>query len=294
MPGIVVREGADSVVVEERVIAALRERWGIDGPLTAYPDGSQARAWRIDADGGPFVARLTGDTMEHLTVGLRMSELLDAAGVNAGKPIRALDGSIAVDMASGRLAVLEHVPGSPPTVDDLDTAELGRLLATVHRAVAGVDLSGAWTVEDVCSYERAGVLDDHPAWVHDFVPRMLDAVAAWAPDREQLLRGDGFGILVEDGATTGMIDWGATRWGSVADDIGCWTVHLGPLFDGYEAVTARFIDAYREVAPLTEREVVAVPMFQGYRLASRPAYVTDPAKLAGIERWVAGWRAVYD
>lgn len=86
-----------------------------------------------------------------------------------------------------------------------------------------------------------------------------------------------------------MIDWGATKWGLVADDIGCWTLHLGRLHHDYARIASEFIVAYRDTAPLTDREARAVPLFQRLRLATRPPYVQDQSVLRGIKRWIDEW-----
>ena len=269
---------------------AVAEHWGLRGPITELDRGSTARAWRIDTDSdGPLVARLTDFPRAHVELGLRVAEAVDDAGITAGRPLRTLDGAHCVEVPGGRLALLRFVPGRMLERDEIDVAELGRLLARVHVAIAPLDGVGAWSLDDACTHLRDGLLPDHPAWVRPFVDDRLAAVEAWEPERLQVTRGDGPEVRVVDGAIVGMIDWGACRWSSVADDIGIWTVHLGPICGGYDEVVSTFVDAYRSVAPLTAHDEASIEVFQGLRLADRPPYVTDAVELARIEAWVDGW-----
>jgi Ser/Thr protein kinase RdoA (MazF antagonist) len=291
--------GVDAVEV---VGDALAQHWGLHGrPLTECTPGSLSRAWLVaglDHAEPAGVAKLARNTLEHFDVGLRVSEIINAAGITSGVPILTQRGERAVAMTVGdaphSLAVLTFVRGTPPT-DRLffGPAELGRLLGRVHASLAGVELSGGWTTEDVIEHTEGGILPNHPGWVAAFVHPALAAVKRWMVDatpRCQLLRGDGPEILVDGGHFAGLIDWGATRWGSVSDDIGCWTVHYGRFYDTYRSFTETFVAAYRDEAPLTAEEEDAIPLFQAFRLASRPTYMQDESTLADMKRWVDTWR----
>jgi Ser/Thr protein kinase RdoA (MazF antagonist) len=278
--------------MNDAIATALRERWRITGDLTELDRGSTARAWRVDTtDQGPLVARLTPFPTDHVELGLRVAERVDREVIPAGAPVRTTDGALTVDVRDERLALLRFVPGQTIAIEDIDVAALARLLARVHVAIADIDPAGAWTIDTDVAYIRAGMRDEQPAWVRDFVLPTLDAVEAWQPEREQVLRRDGFAVHVNDGEYVGLIDWGASMFGSVAVDIGIWTVHLGPIADGYLAVLRTFVDAYREIAPLTQHEEDAIPLFQRLRLADRFPGVTDCEQLTGLRQWVKGWDA---
>ncbi len=240
-----------------------------------------SRAWLLSSGTDQVVAKLSSDEQAHFELGLELSELVNADGLRTGVPIRTRQGELSVALDGRRLAVLEHVPGRAPTPDDLDPFGLGRILGRVHSSIAiAAGPGAAWTVDDVCDQTRDGMLAEHPTWIVEFVNDAIARVQSWRPPREQMLRGDGFEILLEDGAISGLIDWGATRWGSVADDIGCWTVHLGPMCGGYAAATRTLIDGYRTTAPLSDEEAEAVVLYQRLRLATRPAYVSDLRELS--------------
>jgi Ser/Thr protein kinase RdoA (MazF antagonist) len=274
------------------IAAALQQHWGITGELTELDRGSTARAWRVDTTNhGPLVARLTPFPVEHVELGLRVAERVDRDVIPAGAPVRTMIGELTVDVGGERLALLRFVPGRPLTVEDVDVAALARLLAQVHVAIADIDPAGAWTIDTDVAYIRAGMRDAQPAWVRDFVLPTLDAVEAWQPGREQVLRRDGFAVHVDDRQYVGLIDWGASMYGSVAVDIGIWTVHLGSIAGEYTQVLRTFIDGYREIAPLTEHEEAAIPLFQQLRLADRFPGITDPDHLARLRKWVEAWSA---
>lgn len=116
----------------------------------------------------------------------------------------------------------------------------------------------------------------------------IEAVWDWyqqSNPRRQVIRGDGPELLVYDGVVSGMVDWGGVRFGSVVDDIGCWTLHGAT--QSIRDYTREFIRGYTSVSPLTPEEELAVPLFQQLRLASRACYVTDSAALIAIEQWMS-------
>jgi Ser/Thr protein kinase RdoA (MazF antagonist) len=271
---------------------ALDAHWGVHGDLTELDRGSTARAWRLDSADGPLVARLTTFPLAHVEVSQQVAEVVDDAGIPSGRPLRTVDDRLVVDLGeAGRLSLLRFVRGRMIAADEIDVSALGQLLARVHVAIADLRTPGAWSIGDAINHIRSGLLPGHPDWVRPFVEARLAEVEAWVPEREQLTRGDGFAVWIHDGAFSGLIDWGATRWTSVADDIGIWTVHLGPICGGYQAVTERFVEAYRTVGALSDREVDSIPLYQGLRLADRPPYVTDRDGLERIKRWIDGWLA---
>jgi Ser/Thr protein kinase RdoA (MazF antagonist) len=119
----------------------------------------------------------------------------------------------------------------------------------------------------------------------------IDVVRDWYQEsqpHQQLIRGDGPELLVHDGAVSGMVDWGGVRFGSVVDDIGCWTLHGATK--SIRDYTTEFVRGYTSVSTLTPQEELAIPLFQQLRLASRACSVTDPTKLEVIERWMSNIR----
>jgi Ser/Thr protein kinase RdoA (MazF antagonist) len=99
--------------VVSSLVECLGAHWNVSGVISEYEPGSLSRAWRVDTSAGPVVAKLARNTLAHFALGLRISEVVDAAGITSGKPIRTIDGEVAVTTDYGSLAVLEHVPGGP-------------------------------------------------------------------------------------------------------------------------------------------------------------------------------------
>lgn len=141
---------------------------------------------------------------------------------------------------------------------------------------------------------REGLSAGHPSWARDLVQvacSEAEALYATQPLRQQVIRGDGPEVLLtKTGDLSGVIDWGGIRCGSIADDIGCWTLHLGMLHQAYHQTSETFLRGYTSVTPLVPAERAAVPAFQRLRLASRLCYVTDPAALAFVQAWWLAWR----
>jgi Ser/Thr protein kinase RdoA (MazF antagonist) len=153
------------------------------------------------------------------------------------------------------------------------------------------DAAGAWTVRDVLVHMRQGIIVTQSAPTRQMITSAIDAVRDWyreSQPRQQLIRGDGPELLVQDGAVSGMVDWGGVRFGSIVDDIGCWTLHGSTK--SITDYTTEFVRGYKSVSTLTPQEELAIPLFQQLRLASRACGVTDPTKLEAIERWMSNIR----
>jgi Ser/Thr protein kinase RdoA (MazF antagonist) len=142
---------------------------------------------------------------------------------------------------------------------------------------------------------RRGLSASHPSWARELVRCATQSVeAAYSAQRlpRQVIRGDGPEImLTETKELAGVIDWGGVRYGSVADDIGCWTLHLGCFTGAYQDIQEEFLRGYIGVAQLTHEERTAIPLFQHLRLASRVCYVTDRNTLANVRAWLLAWQA---
>lgn len=274
--------------------------WGIEGSLQTLIPGTQSRVWFMETERGPYVVKLADDSFEHFDLGLRVSQVVDDEVIHTGVPVPTLSGARAgpVDGHQGAprcLALLAFVAGHRIALEDADVADMGRHLGRIHSCLQGLDGPGAWTLPSGLEHSAAGVLPAHPAWVADFLGETRRLVGDWLTRRDarrdQLVRGDGPELLVEDGRWTGLVDWGATTVSSVAYDIGCWTVHLGLLHGDYAKTTAQFIEAYASVAPLAEDDAADVGLFQRVRLSSRASYQTDASVLEGIRRWILDWES---
>lgn len=278
---------ADDTFTKESVRSSLINLWGIDDGLTSLAAGTTSQVWRTK----DIIVKLARDEIEHFNAGLRASLAVEAAGIQSGSAVPNRTGELSAKLTIGAeewmLAVMRQVDGSGASMHDFEASELGEILAKIHVGLGEADTAGAWTAEDILGHMERGILPEQPESTRRMIASAIDAVREWysAPNRPmQMIRGDGPEILVQDGAITGIIDWGGVRCGTVADDIGCWTLH-GSTKDIRE-YTREFVRGYTSVSTLSPQEEQAIPLFQQLRLASRACYVTAPDALQTIERWM--------
>ncbi|WP_274648756.1 phosphotransferase enzyme family protein [Paenibacillus humicola] len=273
------------------VRSELKRTWGIDEELQPLSTGSTSRVWRISNG----IVKLARDHDEHFRAGLRASQAVETSGMEAGAPVLTLSGSLStittIKDQHWMLAVLHPVEGIPTSLHDIPPRVLGELLARIHLSMRDVDATGAWTVKDVLGHMRHGIKGEQPESIRQMISSAIHAVRGWyhqAQPRRQLIRGDGPELFVRDGVITGMTDWGGVRFGSAADDIGCWTLHGAT--QNIREYTAEFVLGYESRSVLTLDEEQAIPLFQQLRLASRACYITDPSSLAVLEKWMENIR----
>jgi Ser/Thr protein kinase RdoA (MazF antagonist) len=219
----------------------LQTEWEIEQAPQPLAQGSTALTWEVPTVEGPVVIKLSWDDPDHFLAGLQASQVVEAGGVAAGVPIASRSGKLSAQIEDGQyawpVAVLKRVDGTPATRLALSAAEQGALLARLHRCLSSCEATGAWTAASVVGHMRRGMLASHPLWARQVVRdaiRSVEALYATQRLRQQVIRGDGSEILLTpDGALAGVIDWGGIRFGSVADDIGCWTLYLGMLHRTY-------------------------------------------------------------
>lgn len=267
----------------------LKKYWSIEGDLRPLGTGSTAHTWQIDDK----VIKLATDNLEHFNAGLRASLAVEAAGIQTGAPLRTNSGDLSVEFElHGKrrmLAVLQKVDGSPLSAI-ASPHILGLLLGRCHAALRTVDQSGAWTVDDVLGHMRRGIVSSQPLTTQRMIAQAIESVQGWYDQVKpplQMIRGDGPEILSKDGTgISAIIDWGGVRSGSVADDIGCWTVHGVTESVSLVQYTAEFLAAYETVNKITTAEKDAIPLFQQLRVASRACYTVDPETLVSIEKWI--------
>jgi Ser/Thr protein kinase RdoA (MazF antagonist) len=245
-----------------------------------------SRTWQA----GSHVVKLARDEPDHLTAGLLAAEAVDRAGVATGAPVRTHDGELCVPLAPGRvLAVLRRVGEARLSMRAVPPAILGEFLGRLHRIMRDCPAAGAWTPADVMGHMTRGITAAHPPSARRMITQAVSDVRAYygtAPSA-QLLYGDGPEIFSATGTDiSAIIDWGAVRAGSVADDIGCWTAHGATDRILLPAYTAAFLDGYRRGNDRPAAGAAAVPLFQRLRIASRACYVTNPDVLASVQAWL--------
>lgn len=227
--------------------------------------GDRARVWRVDTGDGPVVAKLTFDQPGAVEPGLRIAEVVQAAGIPTGVPIRTADGkmSTTVDRAPGRpwtLALHRFVPGPPLDRDATDAPELaGGLLGKVHRILAQSPQTPApaGRLLEYYAGEAAGGTGPRATALAE----ALTAVAAAAGQvrlDEGVLYGDPAPEILLEPATSrlALIDWGTPSFGPLMHDIVSWQLFLTSAIQPEErtVVEARFTDAYLSQNPIDKRQ----------------------------------------
>jgi Ser/Thr protein kinase RdoA (MazF antagonist) len=199
--------------------------------------------------------------------GLAIAEHLDRMGVDAGTPVRAVDGALTALLPAGVLALLRFVDGRPLDAHDpIDQQWWGDRLGAVHRMLAGVTHPGLpswhWVRSD------AEHLDVEP-WCRAAV---ADAVAALT--RLQVtdvltvgtLHGDPAAeAFLLDRATgrIGIIDWGSCVAGPCLYDLASAVMYAGGPHRAGD-----LIEAYAASGPVPIGEIeAALPVLLRFRWA---------------------------
>lgn len=242
-------------------------RW--DGPVTSIEDlagGWNSTTWLVHlactgASSGRYVAKLadSGDA-DAFRGGLRVARAASSHGFPSGPPVPARDGSMAVDLPEGVLALLEYLPGRPPdTASPADVRRVGETLARVHRALRDEDtglseqFAWPWPWADECLREIP-----MPAKVRDAAAHTLDR-ARDIPARAKLRIGvvhgdpglDGFRLREEPGRRDGLVDWSAAMQAPLLYDLGC----LAVITRRDPHLLTWALDGYRHVAPEVSEEL---------------------------------------
>ena len=227
-----------------------------------------SQTWLVEHQGSVSVAkRVAPADVDALVAGCRVAETLSDVGFVTGRPIRTIDGRLAV--GEGRLALLEHVPGRELDGDtDEEQGWIAETLAGVHAAsepVPGPGTAGFFT--GWLSPELPGV-STHP-WLCQVVETVRaetdPLIVTWCglhtdPSPEAFIHDDSTG-------TTGLVDWaGATR-GPVLSDVASTVMYLG----GPEGASA-FLAAYESAGPLDREELQLLDAFRRFRWAVQGAY----------------------
>lgn len=248
-------------------LRAVLARW--DGSVASIEElagGWNSSTWLIHLSGiggsvGRYVAKLAdiGDA-DAFRGGLRVAATAASRGFPSGPPVPARDGNPAVDLPEGVLALLQYVPGRPPsTTSQADARRVGQTLARAHRALAeeGAALSEhhtwPWTWADDCLH---GI--PMPPEVRDAAARALDdarSISARTPLRVGVVHGDpgldGFRLQDEPGQGDGLVDWSAAMQAPLLYDLGS----LAVITRHRPRLLAWALDGYKHVAPEVSEEL---------------------------------------
>jgi Ser/Thr protein kinase RdoA (MazF antagonist) len=129
--------------------AAIARAYGLDGPATlAGPvdRGELGEIWRLDTGQGRYAVKVPFEPVDpaELEEPAAFADAVAGAGVATPKVLRAVDGSVVETVAGQQVVLLEWLDLLPPDTA-LDPADVGRLLAGIHRVpFAGTRPPIAW------------------------------------------------------------------------------------------------------------------------------------------------------
>ncbi|GAA2328219.1 phosphotransferase [Dactylosporangium salmoneum] len=194
-----------------------------------------------------------------LEAGLSAAGRAEAAGFDAGAPLRAADGALTVAVGDGAVALLRLVPGRPlQAADPLDRQWWGGTLGSVHRALGG------FAHPALAKFEPAGVPREAPhltlePWLR---PAVRDTAAAvrriMVTDQLTygVLHGDPRAAhfrLDPDTGAVGLVGWAAAGTGPLLADLAA-----AVLAAGGPANAAGLPEAYLRAGPVPADECEAV------------------------------------
>jgi Ser/Thr protein kinase RdoA (MazF antagonist) len=255
------------------------DAWHLPGPLRIEPleGGMNSHAWRVDAAGELFVAKLVSDSTT-FEAGLLVAEYLGQMDFQAGAPVRTLAGALTVRVGTQRLALLRFVPGEEidsTQVEDLRIwgATMGQFHSLLqHMPEISVGLPRwPWHWFD-SNAEHVRI----ESWIGPAIEQSLDEIHQLESTHRLTLgvvHGDGAYPLV-DRATgaTAVIDWGAAMWGPLLYDIGSayWYFQFGQA--NATQAFAPFLEAYQHHGRLPAEELAVIDIFVRMRCAVQGFY----------------------
>ncbi|MBO0816683.1 MAG: phosphotransferase [Actinobacteria bacterium] len=217
---------------EPAVRMCLEECWGLPGARIAAHDGGMgSRTWIVDHGDRRWVAKAVAPALgDQFAGGLVVAQRVERAGILAGAPEPAVDGSLTVAVEGHRLALLPWVPGDPLTGEDRGERRLiGSTLARVHQALTGQAVEEAQLFHWVDP--RADHLSLRP-WLRPAVTAALVDLGPAGPDDWS------WGLLHSDPAPEafrldpatgrcGVIDWSVALYGPLMYDLASAVMYAG-------------------------------------------------------------------
>ncbi len=219
----------------------LHARWGVAGvDAEVLSGGMNSSAWQVRADGWRWAAKLVPPAQRpSLVAGLAAAEVVDAAGIPSGRPVKTLDGELCADIPAGSLALLTWVDGIAVAGDEHDQPVIGRTLGAAHAALAAVGPSDFphfhWIDLDAAHLQVE-------EWVR---PAVRAAVAEWddasgAAASWGLLHGDPApeAFLRTQSAICALIDWSSAFYGPLLYDLASAVMYVGGPDSAEPLITA--------------------------------------------------------
>ncbi|MBR7838514.1 GNAT family N-acetyltransferase [Actinospica durhamensis] len=215
-----------------RLAALLAEHWSLPGAeITPLAGGLNSHVWAVTSGERRYVAKaVAASAGEEFTQGLEAAARVEAAGLAAGAPLPAADGSVTAASDGHVLALLRHVPGEPVHGrGEADLRRIGDTLALAHLAL-GTATPRAELVPAIDQGPHLGVR----AWVRPALARVRECAAGL--DAAALTWGGLHGdpapdAFLLDGASgeCGVIDWGAYLVGPRVYDLASAVMYAGGI-----------------------------------------------------------------
>jgi Ser/Thr protein kinase RdoA (MazF antagonist) len=245
------------VIAASRLTEHLARHWNLsDVEIAAHHGGMGSATWIVDHGDERWVAKAVAlHAGRQFAGGLNLARQLERSGIRAGAAVQATDGSLAVNVGDGWLALLSWVPGEPLTGQGAaDKRLIGTTLARVHQALAVSSTDGAnqfhWVDLD------ASHLSLRP-WLRPAIGTALDALDAadTAAMTWGLLHADPAPDAFRHDPATGLcgvIDWSYFLNGPRLYDLASAVMYVGGTESG-----ADLVDAYLRHSAMDAGEVQA-------------------------------------
>ena len=257
-------------------VRAALPHWGIDeAELSELPRGATAEVWKVECAQGTFVAKYAYDDRDHFENGLRAAEVALEVGLRSAAPQRTNDGELTVmlEWPTGHwhpLTLLHWVDGesvdaTQPGIEE----DLGRLFGTLQAALAQHMPADA----DADPFSYLDYLEGSPQDLGDNgeLQAAVEAIARRAREIQGATQmtvatavWDGPDIVVDGEGRLGLIDFGYCRPLPVVHGLANRSVTVSLEEDER---TARFVNAFVEVFPLTNAELKCLGIFRLVSLA---------------------------
>lgn len=256
--------------VHAAVVERVRDAYGLEvreiAVLGRAPDRSTLH---LRTAAGDRVLKLyRGSRVDRVEGYVRALRAAEAHGIPAPRLLETTDGRPFITIDGGRALLLTHLRGEPVPTDPATMRDLGALAARMH-LIPGGDPAAVWSVAHLRDEMRRGAEDPGfgrlAGW--ERIPDVVRAVER-LPAMDDLPQGlvhtdlwPGNAVRTPAGELA-MLDWDDAGRGTVVLDIGyalqATCIPDDPQ-DWREDLACAFLDAYREVRPLTGAETETIP-----------------------------------
>lgn len=273
-------------------LRAALQAWSIPAArVTALAGGWNSATWLVEADDGrSYVAKLADHhDATSFTNGLRIAAYAGARGFAAGAPVPTRQQELALPLAEGMLALLEHVPGRHPELSaGEDMWRVGRALARAHRTIreCPVDLGPdhEWPWKWVEKVANTIAMDDRIRRAINQVWTEAKEVVAASGLATTLIHSDPGpeSFLLNDAAPDrdGVVDWATPLRGPVGYDL----ASLRVILSSQDICPAdRYVEGYLAECPEVRNQLPYIPLFVRVRWMAHAIYFVSRID-RGIDR----------